>query len=134
MATVKEKYFEGIGRRKLAIARVRIMQNTEKTFTINGKTLDQLFPNSIVQEQIMKPFVVAGVNGKFSVSAQVSGGGMTGWADALVLGISRALITYQKELKPALRKEGLVTRDPRAVERKKAGLKKARKAPRFSKR
>lgn len=134
MATVKVKYFEGVGRRKLAVARVRIMQDDAKTFVINGKTLEQVFPSALSQELVMKPLVVAGFVGKFSVSVKANGGGMTGWADAISLGLARALVVFDAKLKSGLRKEGLMTRDPRAVERKKAGLKKARKAPRFSKR
>ncbi|PJA12538.1 30S ribosomal protein S9 [Candidatus Dojkabacteria bacterium CG_4_9_14_3_um_filter_150_Dojkabacteria_WS6_41_13] len=134
MTTVKAKYYEGIGRRKVAVARVRITLDDAKTFTINGKTLEQVFPSALSQERIMKPLVVAGMNGKFSVSVKANGGGMTGWADAISLGLARALVEFEAKLKPGLRKEGLMTRDPRAVERKKAGLKKARKAPRFSKR
>lgn len=134
MATVKEKYYEGIGRRKVAVARVRIMEDAAKTFVINGKTLEQVFPSALAQERVMKPLVVSGVVGQFSVSVKAEGGGMTGWADAISLGIARALVEFDPKMKSALRKEGLMTRDPRAVERKKAGLKKARKAPRFSKR
>jgi len=134
MATVKAKYYEGIGRRKVAVARVRITLDDAKTFMINGKTLEQVFPSALSQERIMKSLVVAGMNGKFSVSVKATGGGMTGWADAIALGLARALVEFEAKLKPSLRKEGLMTRDPRAVERKKAGVKKARKAPRFSKR
>ena len=134
MATVKAKYYEGIGRRKVAVARVRITLDDAKTFMINGKTLEQVFPSALSQERIMKSLVVAGMNGKFSVSVKATGGGMTGWADAIALGLARALVEFEAKLKPSLRKEGLMTRDPRAVERKKAGSKKARKAPRFSKR
>lgn len=134
MATVKTKYYEGIGRRKESIARVRITADDAKTFVVNGKTLEQVFPSALSQESIMKPLTVAGMNGKFSVSVKANGGGMTGWADAISLGLARALVEFDAKLKSGLRKEGLMTRDPRAVERKKAGLKKARKAPRFSKR
>jgi len=134
MATVKTKYFEGVGRRKLAVARVRITQDDAKTFVINGKTLEDVFPSALSQELVMKPLVVSGFVGKFSVTVKASGGGMTGWADAISLGLARALVEFDAMLKSPLRKEGLMTRDPRAVERKKAGLKKARKAPRFSKR
>lgn len=134
MATVKVKYYEGIGRRKEATARVRIFQDDAKTFVINGKTLDQVFPSALAQEKVLKPFAVAGMSGKFSVSVSATGGGVTGWADAISLGLARALVEFDAKLKSGLRNEGLMTRDPRAVERKKAGLKKARKAPRFSKR
>jgi small subunit ribosomal protein S9 len=134
MATVKVKFIEGIGRRKVAVARVRIVQDTEKIFVINGKTLQEVFPNELAQEKVLKPFVVAEQVGKFSVTVKANGGGTTGWADAISLGLARALVKFDENLKPSLRKAGLMTRDPRAVERKKAGLKKARKAPRFSKR
>lgn len=134
MATVKVTYFEGVGRRKEAIARVRLVQNSDKAFTINGMPLDQIFPAPLSQERIMRPFVVSETAGKFSVTVKANGGGTTGWVDAISLGIARALVEFDPTLKSALRKEGLMTRDPRAVERKKAGLKKARKAPRFSKR
>lgn len=127
-------YFEGIGRRKLTIARVRIYKDTDTSFVINGKGIEVYYPLELDQKQLLRPFTVANLQGKFRVSAQVSGGGKTGWADAIILGIARALIAYDEKLKSQLRKEGLVTRDPRAVERKKTGLKKARKAPRFSKR
>jgi small subunit ribosomal protein S9 len=134
MATVKTKYYEGIGRRKVATARVRIVEDGAKTFLINDRTLDEVFPSALAQQRIMKPFVVAEVVGKFSVSVKAMGGGVTGWADAIALGIARALVEFNADLKSPLRKAGSMTRDPRAVERKKAGLKKARKAPRFSKR
>jgi len=127
-------YFEGIGRRKLTIARVRIFKDTDTSFVINGKGIEVYYPLELDQKQLLRPFTVANLQDKFRVSAQVSGGGKTGWADAITLGIARALIAYDEKLKSQLRKEGLVTRDPRAVERKKTGLKKARKAPRFSKR
>lgn len=127
-------YYEGIGRRKLTIARVRIYKDTDTSFVINGKGLEVYYPLELDQKQLLRPFTVANLQGKFRVSAQISGGGKTGWADAIILGIARALIAYDEKLKSQLRKEGLVTRDPRAVERKKTGLKKARKAPRFSKR
>ncbi len=134
MATVKVKYYEGIGRRKTTIARVRLTEDSAASFVVNGKPMVELFPNALAQEKVMKPLVVAGVNGKFSVSVKVTGGGVTGWVDSISLGIARALVEYDAKMKSGLRTEGLVTRDPRAVERKKAGLKKARKAPRFSKR
>jgi small subunit ribosomal protein S9 len=134
MATVKVKYYEGVGRRKLTTARVRIVEDDAKTFIINGKTLQDVFPSELAQEKILKPFVISETVGKFSVSVKALGGGTTGWTDAIALGIARAIVVFNADLKSPLRKAGLMTRDPRAVERKKAGLKKARKAPRFSKR
>lgn len=130
----EKKYYEGVGRRKTSIARVRIMEEAKGAFVVNGKTLEEVFPSELARQQIMRPFVVTNTSGKFSVSVQAKGGGTTGWEGAITLGLARALMEFDASMKPALRKEGLVTRDPRAVERKKAGLKKARKAPRFSKR
>lgn len=128
------KYWEGIGRRKTTTARVRIYEDTNIKNSINQKPLESYF-NKLEIEYITKPFRVLDLKDKrFSFTVKVEGGGKTGWKDAIRLGIARALIKYNPDFKPALRKAGLVTRDPRAVERKKVGLKKARKAPRFSKR
>jgi len=129
-----KKYYEGIGRRKAAVARVRIVEDKGGAFVINGKTLEEVFPLELSRQTILRPFVVSGMTKKFAVSVKASGGGTTGWEGAIVLGLARALVKFDEKLKPSLRTEGLMTRDPRAVERKKAGLKKARKAPRFSKR
>ena len=124
----------GTGRRKEAIARVRLMPGTGK-ITVNGRGLDDYFPNKLHQQTVNEPFVSADVVGAYDVIARITGGGVTGQAGALRLGIARALNEIDTEAsRPALKKAGLLTRDARAKERKKAGLKKARKAPQYSKR
>jgi small subunit ribosomal protein S9 len=123
----------GTGRRKEAIARVRIMPGTGQ-WLINGRTLDVYFPNKVHQQLVNEPFVTLGAEGKFDVVARISGGGVTGQAGALRLGVTRALMLVDPENRPALKKAGFVTRDARVKERKKYGLKKARKAPQYSKR
>ncbi|MGH3243730.1 MAG: 30S ribosomal protein S9 [Spirillospora sp.] len=123
----------GTGRRKQAIARVRIVPG-DGQWKINGRTLDQYFPNKVHQQIVNEPFVLLGLEGQFDVLARVNGGGTTGQAGALRLGISRALQFGNIEHRPALKKAGFLTRDARVPERKKAGLKKARKAPQYSKR
>ncbi len=122
------------GRRKEAVARVRIVPGTGQ-WTVNGRTLDSYFPNKLHQQVVNEPFVAADLVGRFDVIARIHGGGITGQAGALRLGVARALNAVDVEAnRPALKKAGLLTRDARAIERKKAGLKKARKAPQFSKR
>jgi small subunit ribosomal protein S9 len=121
------------GRRKEAIARVRIVPGSGN-WTINGRTLDQYFPNKVHQQIVNEPFVTLGAEGQFDVIARVHGGGVTGQAGALRLGIARSLQLSDPDHRPTLKKAGFLTRDPRAKERKKAGLKKARKAPQYSKR
>jgi small subunit ribosomal protein S9 len=123
----------GTGRRKEAIARVRIRPGSGQ-WTINGRTLDVYFPNKVHQQLVNEPFVTLGAEGQFDVVALISGGGVTGQAGALRLGVTRALILVDPENRPALKKAGFVTRDARVKERKKYGLKKARKAPQYSKR
>ena len=130
----KDKYFEGIGRRKTSTCRVRIYSG-QKASTVNGKAVDKYFYSiKDAAKQINKPLVVTGLDDKFYFSAKVSGSGKSSQVDAIQLGLSRALYEMDESLKPALRKEGLVTRDPRAVERKKYHRLKARKKPQFSKR
>jgi len=123
----------GTGRRKEAIARVRIVPGTGQ-WTINGRTLDAYFPNKVHQQIVSEPFVTLGAEGKFDVIARMTGGGVTGQAGALRLGVARALILVDPENRPSLKKAGFLTRDARVKERKKYGLKKARKAPQYSKR
>lgn len=124
----------GLGRRKSAVARVRLVPG-EGNWTINGHTLEDYFPNKLHQQLVMAPFVLLDLRGRFDVKARIDGGGISGQAGALRLGISRALNEIDREAnRPALKKAGFLTRDARAVERKKAGLKKARKAPQYSKR
>jgi small subunit ribosomal protein S9 len=122
------------GRRKEAIARVRITPGTGQV-TVNGKVLDDFFPNKVHQQVVNDPFRVLQVEGRYDVVARVHGGGVSGQAGAIRLGISRALCEIDVEgNRPPLKKAGYLTRDPRAKERRKAGLKKARKAPQYSKR
>jgi len=122
------------GRRKEAVARVRIIPGTGK-WTINGRELDNYFPNKLHQQVVNEPFATTQMEGRFDVIARIHGGGITGQAGALRLGVARALNAVDVEAnRPSLKKAGLLTRDARVIERKKAGLKKARKAPQFSKR
>jgi small subunit ribosomal protein S9 len=123
----------GTGRRKEAIARVRIMPGSGQ-WTINGRTLDVYFPNKVHQQLVNEPFVTLGAENQFDVVARITGGGVTGQAGALRLGVTRALTLVDSENRPALKKAGFLTRDARVKERKKYGLKKARKAPQYSKR
>jgi len=123
----------GTGRRKEAIARVRLMPGTGQ-WLVNGRTMDLYFPNRVHQQLISEPFVTLGADGQFDVVARITGGGVTGQAGALRLGIARALILVDPASRPALKRLGFLTRDARIKERKKAGLKKARKAPQYSKR
>jgi len=122
-----------VGRRKEAVVRVRLVPGSGE-FKLNGRTLESYFPNKVHQQLIREPFVTLEKDGQFDVIATLSGGGVTGQAGALRLGIARALITLVPEDRPALKKAGFLTRDPRVKERKKYGLKKARKAPQYSKR
>lgn len=122
------------GRRKQAIARVRLVPGTGK-WTINGRELEDYFPNKVHQQEVNEPFVSLGAEGMFDVIARISGGGISGQAGALRLGVARSLNGIDPEgNRPTLKKAGFLTRDPRAKERKKYGLKKARKAPQYSKR
>jgi small subunit ribosomal protein S9 len=123
----------GTGRRKEAIARVRILPGSGQ-WLINGRTLDLYFPNKVHQQLVNEPFVTLGAENQFDVVALITGGGVTGQAGALRLGVTRARIVVDPENRPALKKAGFVTRDARVKERKKYGLKKARKAPQYSKR
>jgi small subunit ribosomal protein S9 len=122
------------GRRKQAVARVRIVPGTGN-WTVNGRPLDQYFPNKLHQQVVNEPFVTTQMEGRFDVIARIHGGGITGQAGALRLGVARALNAVDLDANRAvLKKAGLLTRDARVIERKKAGLKKARKAPQYSKR
>ena len=130
MATIQ---YIGTGRRKSAIARVRLIPGTGK-ITINKKDLDEYLPMEILKNEVKRPFAVSGNEGKYDVIAIVNGGGTTGQAGALRHGISRALCAADPENRPSLKAAGFLTRDPRMKERKKYGLKKARRASQFSKR
>ena len=125
--------FQGTGRRKESIARVRLMAG-KGNITVNGKTLDEYFGTEILKVIVNQPFAVTNTVGKYDVVVKVVGGGFTGQAGAIRHGIARALNEANDEFRPALKAAGFLTRDPRMKERKKYGLKKARKAPQFSKR
>ena len=128
------QYYEGLGRRKAATARVRLYPDPEVGFVVNDKPLDQYFSRDVDQINILEPFKICDTEGRFGVTVKVMGGGVTGQAGAVRLGIARALLKVDPELRKALRQHGMLTRDPRAKERKKPGLKRARKAPQYTKR
>jgi small subunit ribosomal protein S9 len=129
-----KQYYEGIGRRKESSARVRLMSGTG-TFTVNEKEIDAYFTRLGDSEAIIKAFNIANQSKEsFDVSVLVNGGGVTGQRDAVKLGLARALVKMDEELRSELRQSGYLTRDPRVKERKKPGLKRARKAPTYTKR
>ena len=123
----------GTGRRKNALARVRLRPGSGE-LKINDRTMEDYFPRTVWQTQVMQSLQTAGVEGKVDVFVNASGGGLTGQAGAVRMGIARALVKMNPDLRPALKKEGLLTRDPRMVERKKFGQKGARAKRQFSKR
>ena len=130
----KKTQYQGTGRRKSSVARVRLIPGTGN-ITVNNKSLEDVFGMEIVRREVRRPFEIAGCEGKFDVIATVNGGGFTGQAGALRHGISRALCEADKDAyKMALKEAGFLTRDSRMKERKKYGLKKARRASQFSKR
>ena len=133
MFVAKSSRFYGTGRRKSSIARVYLVPGTGNV-TINKKSMDEYFGFETLKVIVNQPFVVTGTTGKFDVLVNVKGGGFTGQAGAIRHGISRALLEADAEYRPALKKAGFLTRDPRMKERKKPGLKAARRAPQFSKR
>ena len=126
-------YFYGTGRRKNSVARVRVYNGTGK-ITINDRDIDDYFGLETLKLIVRQPLAVAGVDGKFDIVVRVAGGGVSGQAGAIRHGLSRALLVYDENLRGELKKAGFLTRDPRMKERKKYGLKAARRAPQFSKR
>jgi small subunit ribosomal protein S9 len=126
-------YYYGTGRRKSAVARVRLYPGAGD-HTVNDKSLDEMFPRITHRHTILEPLRVADALDKFHASIKVAGGGVTGWADAIAHGISRALLAADESVHKSLRRNGLLTRDARVKERKKYGLKRARKAPQYTKR
>ncbi len=128
-----EQYYYGTGRRKTAIARVRLYPGSG-TIVVNGKPFLEMFSRALHQNKVRKPLLVTEMADRFNIQAKVAGGGVSAWADAIAHGAARALLAFDERLKPTLRKAGLLTRDPRVKERKKPGLKRARKAPQYTKR
>lgn len=133
MAKKDTNIFYGTGRRKNAVARVRIIPG-KGNITINGLTIDEYLPTEVAKIIVKQPLVVTGNEGKYDLIVKVIGGGYSGQAGAIRHGLARALVKANNENKAALKAAGFLTRDPRMKERKKPGLKKARKAPQFSKR
>ena len=130
----KKKYFYGTGRRKSSVARVRVYENGTGSIIINGRDIDDYFGLETLKLIVRQPLVTADVNGKVDVVATVTGGGVSGQAGAVRHGVARALVAMNPEYHAALKAAGFMTRDPRMKERKKYGLKAARRAPQFSKR
>jgi small subunit ribosomal protein S9 len=130
---IQQNYFYGTGRRKTAVARVRLYPGSGAV-VVNGRPFEEIFTRQLHQTQITQPLRATNNQARFNVQAKVLGGGVSGWAGAIAHGISRALVDADERTKPQLRKLGLLTRDPRMKERKKYGLKRARKAPQYTKR
>ena len=133
MYTSAKPYFYGTGRRKKSVARVRIYPGSGE-ITINGRSIDDYFGLETLKLIVNQPFGVTGTTGKFDIVANVAGGGISGQAGAIRHGVARALLAADTNYRPALKAAGFLTRDPRMKERKKYGLKAARRAPQFSKR
>ena len=130
---VKQTYFQKVGRRKTAIAQVRLLPGGGAVI-VNGTPYEELFPRPAHRQTIVKPLMLTESLGKYNVTVKVAGGGVTGQSGAISHGIARALVETDESLKPVLRQNGLLTRDSRVKERKKAGLKRARKAKQYTKR
>ena len=130
----KEIYFQRTGRRKTAVAQVRLLLEGGGAVIVNGIPYEELFPRPAHRETIVRPLMLTETRDKYSVMVKVAGGGISGQSGAISMGIARALVEADESLKPVLRQNGLLTRDARAKERKKAGLKRARKAPQYTKR
>ena len=127
-------YYEGVGRRKESTARVRLYPDGEGSFIANNKPLEEYFSRTTDQAHVSQPFQVTSTEGRFDVTVLVNGGGVSGQAGAVRLGIARALLKVDPDYRKILREHGMLTRDARAKERKKPGLKRARKAPQYTKR
>ena len=134
MYKIKKPYFYGTGRRKSSVARVPLFENGTGKITINGRDIDHYFGLETLKLIVRQPLVATELLGKVDIEATVVGGGVTGQAGAIRHGVSRALLLVNAEYRPALKAAGFLTRDPRMKERKKYGLKAARRAPQFSKR
>ena len=134
MYETKKKYFYGTGRRKSSVARVHLYPNGTGSITINGRNIDEYFGLETLKMVVRQPLVTTDTLGKVDIVATVKGGGVSGQAGALRHGVARALLLAGEDYRPLLKKAGFLTRDPRMKERKKYGLKAARRAPQFSKR
>jgi small subunit ribosomal protein S9 len=130
----QRQYYEGVGRRKTATARVRIYLSGKGEIIVNDKPVDEYFPRAGDVTHLMAPLETVEMAGKVDMSVKVKGGGVTGQAGAVRLGVARALVKFDEEMRSPLRKAGMMTRDAREKERKKPGLKRARKAPTYTKR
>jgi small subunit ribosomal protein S9 len=129
----RRSYVHGTGRRKTSVAQVKLFTG-EGAIIVNGKPYEDYFPRLDHRQTIMQPFLTAGVTGQYNVVVKVSGGGISGQSGAIAHGITRALVNTSESFRAPLRRSGLLTRDPRVKERKKPGLKRARKAPQYTKR
>ncbi len=132
--TTAGRYFQGTGRRKRAVARVRVTPGTESMFVVDGKPLEERFPLEIHRRSILQPLVATDSLRRFAISVKVTGGGVTGQAEAIRHGLARALVNLDESMRPVLKKSGFLTRDAREKERKKYGLFRARKKQQYSKR
>jgi len=128
------RYVEGVGKRKTAVARVRIVPNKEALFIVNGRPIDKYFPDRFLVSRAYEPLKSVKRSGEFNVSVKVSGGGVQSQADAVRHGLARAIVKMDLELRKPMKKLGYLRRDPRMKERKKPGLKRARRAPQWAKR
>ncbi|MEX1021902.1 MAG: 30S ribosomal protein S9 [Dehalococcoidia bacterium] len=131
--TTDQHYYYGLGRRKSAVARVRLYPGAGAV-VVNGKPLEEMIPRESLRMDALRPLAVTETGNQFNIQVKVAGGGVTGWAGAIRHGIARALLVADEGYRRPLRAQGLLTRDPRVKERKKPGLKRARKAPQFTKR
>lgn len=130
----KNRYFEGVGRRKTSTARVRLIKADQDSFKINDKKIEEYFPTVEMRERINRSLTKINEYGSFAVSVKSNGGGISSQTDAVIMGLGRAIVAYKPEARAIIKKEGMLTRDARAKERRKFGLKKARKSPQWSKR
>lgn len=129
----KGDQYRGLGRRKTSVARV-LLRPGQGTWKVNGRTLEEYFPRAVLRQSVVLPFAATETQGQYDILVNVNGGGLRGQADAVRLGLARALLQVDEEFRPRLRAQELLTRDPREVERKKPGRPKARKRFQFSKR
>jgi small subunit ribosomal protein S9 len=134
VAEFQGAYYYGTGRRKTAVARVRLYPSGDGLIMVNGRNADEYFQRETLMQTVRSPLRILELGNRFSISVKVVGGGVSGQAGAVRHGIARALIRADEEFRPTLRKNGFLTRDPRMKERKKYGLKRARKAPQYTKR